>query len=115
MHFSFSHYLPRMIRGWYPLVLDRAISWLVYVQVRLKLQDLYLEPPGAQARNSAALAMAESGFGSAGGSAREASSGAAGKVSKSVQYASACVLCGCEAAFPAQYGTELCIVLRRCC
>jgi hypothetical protein len=70
-----------MIRGWYPLVLDRAISWLVFVQVRLKLQDLYLEPPGAQARNSAALAMADGVVNSsASGSAREGS-GAAGKVS----------------------------------
>jgi hypothetical protein len=73
----FSASLPRTIRGWYPLVLDKAISWLVYVQVRLKLQDLYLEAPGAQARNSAALAMADGGLGSssAGGSAAKVSTG----------------------------------------
>lgn len=32
-----------MIRGWYPLTLERSISWMVFLQVRLKIQDMNLD------------------------------------------------------------------------
>lgn len=32
-----------MLRGWYPLSVDRNISWLVYLQVRLKFQEMCVE------------------------------------------------------------------------
>ncbi len=32
-----------MIRGWYPLTLEKSISWMVFLQVRLKTQDMNLD------------------------------------------------------------------------
>ena len=33
----------RMVRGWYPLTLEKSISWMVFLQVRLKTQEMCLE------------------------------------------------------------------------
>ena len=65
-HLNHIHTHCRIIRGWYPLTLDKSISWMVYLQVRLKLQDLHIET----------LQTAESG--SAGGSVGGSVSGGSG-------------------------------------
>jgi hypothetical protein len=36
----------RVLRGWFPLTLDRTISWLTYLQVRLKMQDMFVDSTG---------------------------------------------------------------------
>jgi hypothetical protein len=35
-----------VLRGWFPLTLDRTISWLTYLQVRLKMQDMFVDSSG---------------------------------------------------------------------
>ena len=52
----------RILRGWYPLTLDRSISWLIYLQVRLKIQELNVIPPTPTTQSSStATAVVEDG------------------------------------------------------
>lgn len=41
-----------MLRGWYPLSIDRNISWLVYLQVRLKFQEMCVESAAVQGQGA---------------------------------------------------------------
>ena len=55
-----------MLRGWFPLVNDKSISWLIYLQVRLKLSLMHIDAPSGPTLSSAINSTSSSGGGSSG-------------------------------------------------
>mmetsp|Transcript_11459 Transcript_11459/g.15746 ORF Transcript_11459/g.15746 Transcript_11459/m.15746 type:complete len:107 (-) Transcript_11459:58-378(-) len=44
---SFSRVFARVIKGWYPLVVDKSITWLVYLQVKLRFPLEVIDRPSS--------------------------------------------------------------------
>jgi hypothetical protein len=65
-----------VLRGWFPLTLDRTISWLTYLQVRLKMQDMFVDSTGGavpRAVDSSANSLSTSPVNSVGSSSKVSS------------------------------------------
>lgn len=65
----------RVLKGWFPLQNEKSISWLVYLQVRLKFNLMQIDAPSSA--GASAFSLTSSGHGIANTTAASAAAGAA--------------------------------------